>query len=254
MNQELFILDFTSEGVFILKEKTGSWIDYWNTENIFKDANLQKSMEVFIRSTSQLLNYNIQDIILDIGCGPGFLEAFLKDRVKEIHGLDTSEMYMDICRKKFSQEKNVFFYKLNNKNYTDLSLLKTNKFSKIICLSVIQYYKSITDVEMLIENVRKVALPGAKFLIADILTTTRILSDIYGILKAGIKEKYLLETLKFLFRARISAYHKTRNTEGLLSFSDEDLKALINKMNLNAVILREKLTISENRIHLLINF
>lgn len=207
-----------------------------------------------MRSTDQLLNYNNQDIILDIGCGPGYLEAFLKDKVKEMHCLDISEHYLDICRKKFNLNQKLFFYKLDKENYTDLSFIQTKKFSIIICLSVIQYYKNISEVEKLIKEVQRVALPGARFLIADILTKTGMFSDIWGALRAGFSEKHLLETLKVMFRARFSAYSKTRSSAGVLSLSTDELNKLINKLKLNAEVLSTRLTFQGNRKHLLIRF
>lgn len=240
--------------VLLMKETRNNWVDYWETESIFKDANWRKNMAIFIRSTEPLLKYTMQDIILDIGCGPGYLAEFLKNRVKEIHCLDTSERYLHICRKKFARDQNVFIYKLNSKNYTDFSIFKPKKFSIIICLSVIQYYKSIIDVEKLIEEVRRIALPGSKFLIADIQTNAGTFSDVWGILKTAFKEKFLFEALLFLLRARTSSYHKIRSSEGLLILPVEKLKELIDKLNLNAEILDTRLTLNANRRHLLVKF
>jgi ubiquinone/menaquinone biosynthesis C-methylase UbiE len=238
----------------MIENKTENWINYWDTENIFTDKKWQKDMEIFIKSTFPLLNYNLEDIVLDIGCGPGFLAMFLKDKVREIHCLDTSERYLNICKKRLSQEKSIFFYKIDENNYTDLSFLKTKKFTIIIMLSVIQYYKSISDVEKLIEEVRQVALPDSKFLIADIIVDNRMLSDIWSVLKTGFKEKYLLETFKYLFRSITSRYFKIRNSLGLFSVSVKELQELIKKLNLNAEILNTKLTATINRKHLLIRF
>jgi len=236
-----------------MKKIFDNWVDYWNSETIFDDI-MKKSMEIFTRTTMPLLNYNHQDIVLDIGCGPGYLEVFLKDKVKEIHCLDTSDRYLDICRKKFKNENNIFFYKLDNENYTDFPFFQKKKFSIIICNGVIHYYKSISDVEKLIKEVKLVALPGARFLITDIMDKTGILSDAYSNLKAGIRGGFLLESLKFLIRAILSEYSKTRASLGFLFITTDELNRIINKLNLNATVINERLTIHENRKHLLIKF
>jgi ubiquinone/menaquinone biosynthesis C-methylase UbiE len=243
-----------SGDVLLMKEIKNNWIDYWKTETIFKDANWRKNMEIFIRSTDPLLKYSMQDVILDIGCGPGYLAEFLKNRVKEIHCLDTSERYLDICRKKFARDQNVFFYKLSTENYTDFSFFNAKKFSILVCSSVIQYYKSVIDVENLIEEVRRIALPGSKFLISDIQTNAGTFSNVCSILKTAFKEKFLFEALLFLFRARTSSYHKVLSSKGLLIITVEKLNELIDKLNLNAEILDARLTVNANRKHLLINF
>jgi len=235
-------------------ENTDNWIAFWNEETIFTDADWRKNMEIFVRATSPIIKYNSDDIILDIGCGPGYLASSLKHRIKEIHCLETSERYLEICKKKFEQNQNVFLYKLDNENYTDLSFLGNRKFSVIICLSVIQYYKNISQVENLIEQASRIARPGAKFLIADIQVSTGTFSDVCGILKTGLKEKFLREALLFLLRARTSRYHKIRSSQGLLILPLEKLNEMIVKLHLDAQILHTQLTVNENRKHLLITF
>jgi ubiquinone/menaquinone biosynthesis C-methylase UbiE len=231
-----------------------NWIDWWNTETVIRHVTWQKNMEIFMRTTEPLLNYSPQDIILDIGCGPGYLAAFLKDRVKELHCVDTSERYLGICRDKFAEDKNVFFYRLNEDDYTNLSFFKTNKFSIIICLSVIQYYRSSDDVEKLIEEVRRVALPGSKFLIADIPISDSKISGIWALLRSALKEKRLSETVKLFFQLTTSGYRKAYSSLGLLIFPLGKLEELIDKHNLDAQVLRIRMTSNENRGHLLIKF
>ncbi|HIE29946.1 TPA: class I SAM-dependent methyltransferase [Candidatus Poribacteria bacterium] len=209
-------------------------------------------MEIFIKSTDPLLHYNNDDVVLDVGCGPCFLAEFLKDRVKEIHCVDISDSYIGICRRKFAQHRNVFFYNLHKDNYTDLSILKTRKFSIIVCLSVIQYYRSVDEVGLLIEEVRRLSVPGAKFLIADIPTTNGAFLDMWSILKSSLKENYFLETIRHLFKNTISTYHRVLCSSGLLVFSNGSLEDLIRKHDLDAQIISTPMTPLENRQHLLI--
>lgn len=237
-----------------MKKSADNWIDYWNANASLHDKDMRKSMGVFIRGTEPLLGYNEKDIVLDIGCGPGYLAERLKDIVKEMHCLDTSQHNINLCKKKFKNSRNLFFYKLDPKNYTDFSFLKGKKFTIIICLSVIQYYNSIGDVRKLIENARKIALQGSKFLIADIPTRNGILHDAIGILKSGIREKNLFESIKSLYDKRASEYHKLRSEKGLLVLPISKINELIGKLDLNARILNTRLTILPNRNHLLIKF
>ncbi|RJQ22401.1 MAG: class I SAM-dependent methyltransferase [Nitrospiraceae bacterium] len=237
-----------------MKNDIDSWINFWKTETVISDDKWQSDMELFIKATSPLLNYNSQDVILDLGCGPGFLASFLKNRVKEIHCLDTSERYLDICKIKFSKDQNIFLYKLDENNYTDLSSLQTGKFSLVICLSVIQYYKSIDEVKRLIEQVQRIALPGGKLLIADILVHSNTFSDIWGVLLTGIRERKLSETLKYLFRMKMSNYYRTRSSLGLLYLSFKQLNDLSKTLGLKAEVLSAQITTNRNRKHLLIRF
>lgn len=231
-----------------------TWLEWWDTENVITHATWLNNMEIFVTASDSLLHYDSQDIILDIGSGPGYLAAFLKDRVKEIHCLDTSQRYLDLCRDKFAQDKNVFIYKLNKDNYTDLSFVKNKQFSIIICQSVIQYYKSVNEVEKLVEEVRRIASPGSRFLIADIPTTNNIVLLAYGLLKTALRNGRLSEIAKLLFQIATSKYGKAYSSLRLLVLSDEKLKGLIDKLGLDAHILSMKMTCNENRKHLLVRF
>ncbi|MBI2541603.1 class I SAM-dependent methyltransferase [Candidatus Woesearchaeota archaeon] len=235
-------------------KKLTNWVDYWDCNAPLHDKDMWKSMEIFIRGTESLLDYNENDIVLDIGCGPGYLADCLKGIVKEMHCLDTSQHNINLCKKKFKNSNNLFFHKLGRKNYTDFSFLKGKKFTKIICLSVIQYYSGIGDVRKLIENVRKIALRGSKFLIADIPTRKGVLHDAIGILKSGIMEKNLFESIKGLYEKRASEYHKLRSENGLLVLPIGKINELIKELDLSAQILNTRLTILPNRSHLLIIF
>ena len=93
-----------------MEKSVKNWIDYWNTEASLDDVTLRKNMEIFIGRTKHLLNYNKNDVILDIGCGPGYFEYFLENNVREIHCTDTSKRYIDMCKKRFMNSKNLFFY------------------------------------------------------------------------------------------------------------------------------------------------
>jgi ubiquinone/menaquinone biosynthesis C-methylase UbiE len=238
-----------------LKGITNDWIEWWKTENVVSPATWFNNMEIFVTASASLLQYNSEDTILDIGCGPGYLAAFLKDTVKEIHCLDISQRYLDICEETIAGHKNVFCYKLSEDNYTDLSFLNGKKFSIIICQSVIQYYKEIGEVEDLIKEVQRIASPGARLLISDVPIGASMMTQLYGLLRGAVRGKRLGEISKMLFYAMATGKHRTAYlSSGLLTFSDEQLNRLIHKLNLDAEVLSSRLTINENRRHLLIRF
>jgi ubiquinone/menaquinone biosynthesis C-methylase UbiE len=233
---------------------TNNWLEWWDSESIITHATWFNNMEIFVTASDALLHYDSQDIILDIGSGPGYLATFLKDKVQEIHCLDTSKRYLDLCRDKFSKDKSIFIYGLDKDNYTDLTLLKNKRFSKIICQSVIQYYRSINEVEKLVEEVRRIALPGARFLISDIPSTNNLVLLAYGLLKTALRKDRLSEVGKLLFQIGTSKYRKAYSSLRLLTLSDAQLKGLVDKLGLDADILNMNLTCNENRRHLLIRF
>jgi cyclopropane fatty-acyl-phospholipid synthase-like methyltransferase len=234
--------------------RSNVWLDFWKTENITRDIIRQCNMKMFVESTENILNYEKDDIVMDIGSGPGTIVHFLKDRVKEIHCLDISDKYLDMCRKNFQMGNQVFPHKLDESNYTDLSFLKEKKFSKIICLSVIQYYQNLHEVEKLITEVKNLAQDGAKMLIADIPVNDDKLSDIWGILSIALKNGFLWEAVWYLIRHKFSDYYSIRKEAGILIYPEHLLKDIINRLQLNAEILDIHMTTNIRRKHLLINF
>lgn len=230
-----------------------TWVEYWELENTFDHYfDWQRFANTFVETTQSILHYTAEDIVLDIGCGPGYLAVALKDRVREIHCCDTSQKYLDMGRKNVKNAENVFFYKLNKDNYTDLSFLEGKQFSKIVCVSVMQYYDSITAVEQLIEGVRKVAAPGAYFVIADIIITNSILSYLIGAATNAIKRGQVSNMMQFFFELRGSDYNKMISSKGLLAMSVKRINEIIESHNLNAEVIDTQLTTSAARKHLLI--
>ena len=151
-----------------------TWIEYWEKERIFRPM-MKKMTGYFYRKTRNLLGYQKNDVLLDFGCGPGYLEELIGDTVGMIYGVDTSQGMIDECRRKFTEQKGVIFYRLDRDRFTDLSMLGEERFSIIICLSVVQYFRSLGEIKRLIESVVHVALPGASFLIADIPVKSNVL-------------------------------------------------------------------------------
>ena len=235
-------------------QKSASWIDYWKSETLFGEFQWQENMDIFVRTSRPIMEYGPADVVLDIGCGPGYLEAALKDSVHEMHGVDTSERYLQRCRERFANQQNLFFHQLDEHNYTDLSPVADQRFSKMVCLSVVQYYQSIDEVETLIRNVRQLAQPGARFLIADITIHGGWLKDTWGVLKTAYEEKCFWKTLLFLIKARTSDYYRVRSTQGLLSFTLPEVSDMIARLGLDAEILSTRLTTNSNRRHLLVRF
>src|SRR5688572_19713690 len=150
------------------------------------------SMEHFVRATDPVMAYSADDVVLDIGCGGGYLAECLHRRVRELHGVDVSQRYLDHCRAKFGGAASLHFHKLDERNYTSLAFLPERTFTKIVCLSVIQYYDRESDLSDLILSVKRVAAPRALCLISDIPTTAGKGSDTLSLLTLAARERRLI--------------------------------------------------------------
>ena len=228
-----------------------TWIEYWEKERIFRPM-MKKMTGYFYRKSRKLLSYQENDVVLDFGCGPGYLEELLGDVVGMIYGVDTSLGMIEECRRKFTEQKSVIFYKLDRDQFTDLSMLGVERFSIIICLSVVQYFRNPEEIKRLIESAVQVALPGASFLIADIPVKSNVLLDTYELLRSAAFEGFFFKAIQFLFLSRFSEYYKVRSSRGLLCITISDLEGIIKEMHLEAQILRIPLTYNRRRVHMLI--
>jgi 2-polyprenyl-3-methyl-5-hydroxy-6-metoxy-1,4-benzoquinol methylase len=234
-------------------KNTLSWFNYWNQADERMLANMRRNKEIFLRNSKKIISFNKNDIVLDIGCGPGLLEEHLKDKVKEIHCLDTSEYFINTLKKKFKGNSNIFIHQLSKAAFTDLSFLKHKKFSIVLCMSVVSYYKNIEDFKNLIIEVQKLC-KGGILLITDIKVKKGAFEDILGLLKMGFKENCLLESIEFLIRSRFSLYYSVRKNRDLLVIPEEEIRKIIKELKLSAEILDTPLSLNSNRKHLLIKF
>ena len=110
-----------------------NWINYWDKKNIWTESHLwKKNIEILYKKTSKIFNYNKEMNILDIGCGNGDFAYKISEKVNQVFCVDVSKEYVNICKNRFLNKKNIHTFLLGN-NYTDMSFLIKNKFCR-------QYY------------------------------------------------------------------------------------------------------------------
>lgn len=238
--------------------ETGGWAGYWDRDDFWRDAEIWRVNAVrFLRETRKLLEFGAADTVLDIGCGPGHLEAILSPLVREIVAADVAAQFVALCRQRCAGLGNVHAALLGP-DYTDLTALGRD-FSRILCVSVVQYYRNIGEVEALIESARRVARPGAVMLIADLPLgrgPAGFAWDAWCSALQGVREGYgraLLRTAVARW-AGDSRYTRFSREHPGLSFTIGELTSLIGRLGLEASLLRRSLSIHANRPSLLIRF
>ena len=114
-----------------------SWIDYWRHDSVLKNFKIWKmNADFFFRRAYQLVSFSKNDSVLNIGCGPGYLEVLLAPIVRDIHAVDIAEQFVTECAERCAHFANVNVALLN-KDYTNLCVLGKS-FSLILCISVVQ--------------------------------------------------------------------------------------------------------------------
>lgn len=235
-----------------------SWREYWSRDLLWRDSRLGGiSAGIFLRRAPEFLPFGRRDAILEIGCGPGHLAALLAPVVERVHAVDVAPQFVELCRQRCRDFGNVTVGLLGS-DYTDLAGCG-GPFTRIICVSVIQYYRDLAEVERLIRSARAVAAPGAALLIADFPLargSVGFVWDAFCTLARALRGGYLGPVLRAAggrWRAD-SPYRLLQDRLGSLVFTRAALGELVLRMGLNATVLRRSLSIYANRPSLLVGF
>ena len=230
-----------------------NWLNYWDKKNIWTESELwKKNNEIFFQKTSNIFKYNNNQTVLDIGCGNGDFAYKISSKVDQVYCLETSQEYVNICKNKFSNRKNVKVLKLSD-NYTDLSFIKNIKFSIIVANSIVPQYRSQQEIVDLVKSVKKISSNNAHFLIADI--------DVFGdkkksylkLIYNSVINGYFFSLIKMGLKLIVNKeYSKTKQSQPLLIVNldklIQDLSIFVKKVT----IINENITINVDRKHLLI--
>jgi SAM-dependent methyltransferase len=236
-----------------MSARADSWLQYWDVQTDLDDEGWRKNIALFLDGSREFLPFGAEDRVLDIGSGPGFLADALKDRVRAIHCVDTSARYVEQGRARLAKAKNVKFTQLGA-DYLDYGFLGNERFTRIVCASVIQYFKSLAEVERLLVTVRDHAEPGARLLIADIPEPRPLLHDLAGLMRTAWRQDYLWKVLRFTVRSLRGDYSRLRKQVGLLTVRREEMQGLLDRLGLRGEWLDTPLTLNDTRRHLLIHF
>jgi ubiquinone/menaquinone biosynthesis C-methylase UbiE len=235
-----------------------SWIEYWNRDDFWGRLNLwELNARIFLRRAEGLLEFKKEDQVLDVGCGPGELALALSGNVQSVLAVDAAPQFVDMTRERCRNAPNVDAA-LTGSDYTDLTVFG-RRFSLFLCISVVQYYNRIGEVEALIRSAQTVALPGARMLIADLnlkRNTAGFFYDAVCSVLQSLWNGYILSLLRMAWNRWCVAagYRNVHSSSRLLEFSYSDIEALIERMGLNAQIIRRSFSIYANRPSLLIHF
>lgn len=235
-----------------------SWRDYWSRDTLWRESALGAlSAGILLQRTREILPFSRADSVLEIGCGPGHLAALLAPRVGNVHAVDIAPPSVAACRERCRDFGNVTVGLLG-RDYTDLSACG-GPFTRILCVSVVQYYRDVTEVERLIHAARAIAAPGAALLIADLplaRTAAEFAWDALGTLCGALRGGYLGALLRAAGGrwGPGSAYRTCEDRAKSLVFTRTGLAALVGRTGLRATVLHGSLSVYANRPSLLFGF
>ena len=232
------------------------WVEYWNKDNIWSRSTFwRRQMEVFVRLTADVMDYNAHDKVLDFGCGSGNFAEITADKIGSILCADMSENYVSLCANKFSELTNVSVVRVNP-DLSDLTSLGSG-FTKVICFSVMHYFPDLDYVTRFIKNVQQIAVPGTKLIIGDIGNKNRTWIHNLRALSFTLREGMFFDALKLMTRIWLSDpyYRKIKQRgDSYLSIPDTYLPALGKELGLKVTILDNQFTVNANYRNVLVEY
>ena len=228
------------------------WIKYWSKKNIWGSSHIwKKNSFTLYNNIKKYLSVNDKNI-LDLGCGTGELIEYLSIDAKSVCGVDVSDIYIKICKKKFLKNKKVIIKKFKN-NYNNIYKMN-RKFSIIFCNSVVQYFSNEDEIIKLVKSVKKVSEKNTKFIISDIMVKNQK-KNLVKLLFYSIFRGYFLTLINQYFILVLnSKYRKLEVEYNLLEIDINKLIKKIKPLTKKIKIIDYPLTINTNRKHLLIEF
>ncbi len=102
---------------------------------------------------------NVNDMVLDYGCGPGIVSNAIADKVKEVHAIDISPKMIEIARSKANERH------IDNIQYAHTTIFDENyqkeSFNVILAFRILHM---LEDIEMVIRRINELLKPGGTFI------------------------------------------------------------------------------------------
>lgn len=215
------------KGFMKFEEERGmakNWVEYWNRQGAMTGDLWRAQSDFFVRQLLKELAFGPDDVLLDIGCGNGHVVSSLAPLVREAHGADTSALSVKTASKRYAQIPGLWFHLLDSADYLAVDELPLKGVTRIICVSVVQYYKHLDEVASLIARAKKIAAPGCKMLLADLLTDYSLYKDIAGVLLGGFQSGTFFAKLREVVSGNHNLYSRIRAENPVLTMTRREIE------------------------------
>lgn len=208
--------------------RSGYWREHWNksakeSEDIrpisgWGNRTFQE-MLFAITDVAKKMDLKNEDRLLDVGCGAGLFEIAYAHWLKEIYGVDYSEVMVKVAKKNIEKYDNVIIEKADIQNLP----FKDEFFDKVLVNSVIQYLGDLDEVEKSFEELKRVTKAGGRILVSMNLDANKKEDYFSGYYKLYLPEEKIKE--------KINASNKA------LWFDRNKLKDIGEKVGFEAIVL-----------------
>jgi SAM-dependent methyltransferase len=207
--------------------QNNTWSSFWKKPNDAFNRVMKVATNFFYRELMKRFPLKRGDVVLDYGCGPGFLINNFVDAGIDVTGADINEYFLQQNSEKFP---GIEFVLLSDK--TRISF--TKRFDYIILLSIVQYFPSLENLDVIMQNLKEHLKPGGKIIIADVLDEhTSSARDATGILIECVRRGRAFAFARFILYLLLSDYRQTSKNNKLLLVSSDVVKGMAGKNGLS---------------------
>jgi 2-polyprenyl-3-methyl-5-hydroxy-6-metoxy-1,4-benzoquinol methylase len=133
---------------------------FWNKRSKEYDRNEKKYEQDYNKLIENMKTYlEINDIVLDYGCGTGIITNEIADNVKEIHAIDISYEMIVVARRKAKK------LEIKNVNYSQSTIFDENygreSYNVISAFNILHL---LEDCSAVIKKVNELLKPGGLFI------------------------------------------------------------------------------------------
>ncbi|WP_426275552.1 class I SAM-dependent methyltransferase [Chryseobacterium sp. S-02] len=214
-----------------------NWAEFWNKKQDGFDSIMQHTTAYFQKNYIKIFPLEQNDVLLDYGCGPGyFLEKCISYNNNFV-GVDISKNYIQFCKEKFNTQPNFSFYLTEDPDdfSTIQNVISEEKVSKIVCLSVLQYFPNERAVEKFLDSIFSSGKIHATF--GDIIPKNNsIIKDTLYVFMGALKNGFIISYISFILKTLFSDYLK-KDKAPLLQFDKDFFINYAQKNNLKISLL-----------------
>jgi len=214
-----------------------NWAEFWNKKQDGFDSIMQHTTAYFQKNYIKIFPLEQNDVLLDYGCGPGyFLEKCISYNNNFV-GVDISKNYIQFCKEKFNMQPNFSFYLTEDPDdfSTIQNVISEEKVSKIVCLSVLQYFPNERAVEKFLDSIFSSGKIHATF--GDIIPKNNsIIKDTLYVFMGALKNGFIISYISFILKTLFSDYLK-KDKAPLLQFDKDFFINYAQKNNLKISLL-----------------
>ncbi|MCP4381239.1 MAG: FAD-dependent oxidoreductase [Hyphomicrobiales bacterium] len=190
-------------------EKPMPAVRLWSQSRPWEDRLAHLENDLLVKGLKQLqLLPGSGDKVLDIGCGPGITAERLKDHVHSYVGLDVSITALARARSRIGAAENVVFLPLDHSSPSKLDVINGQRFTFILCNSVIQYLPDVASIKFLFESMKDVGEPTARIVVGDIPVRSRFIREAMLAWAQGIRAGFPLQALTGLIKRAFSHFFR----------------------------------------------